>query len=61
LIIRLMAAAAGGAVPLYPYFYDEPHTSPAAQGSHEAAFLPQTSKVDHDAYWHGNSPKREKS
>jgi hypothetical protein len=61
LIIRLMAAAAGGVVPLYPYFYDEPHTSPGAQGSHEAAFLPQTSKVDHDVYNGGNGCKREKS
>jgi hypothetical protein len=56
-----MAAAAGGAVPLYPYFYDEPRTSPNAQGSHEAAFLLQTGKVDHDAYHDGNGCKREKS
>jgi hypothetical protein len=32
-----------------------------AQGSHEAAFLLRTSKVDHDARYGGNSREREES
>jgi hypothetical protein len=56
-----MGTAAGRAITLYSYLYDEARTSRAAQGSHEAAFLLRTSKVDHDARYGGNSREREES
>jgi hypothetical protein len=46
---------------MYSYLYDELHTSPGAQGSHEVAFLPQTGKVDHDASYDGNGSKPEET